>query len=131
MPPVDRAWPSITEGEAAVATIAAFITALPEVTPAFNEGWIGGPCTTDADCDYDGGVCETPSGGTSFCSLPCSLDSPYCPDRTGNAATFCIDLGSRGGCVAQCDTADAMCLDGQICIETSRFGRSDVRTVCR
>jgi hypothetical protein len=128
MPPIDRAWPTVADGEAAVATVEAFIEALPEVTPAFNEGFIGGPCTVDADCDYEGGVCE-PAG---FCSLQCTLARPFCPDRTGNASTFCIDLGAgRGGCVAQCDAAEPMCLAGQTCIEATRFGREDARTVCR
>jgi hypothetical protein len=128
MPPIDRAWPTVADGEAAVATVRAFIEALPEVTPAFNEGFIGGPCTVDADCDYDGGVCE-PAG---FCSLPCTLARPFCPDRTGNASTFCIDLGAgRGGCVAQCDASEPMCLADQTCIEATRLGREDARTVCR
>ncbi len=132
MPPIDRAWPSIAEGEAAVATVEAFIRALPELSPAFNEGWIGGPCTVDADCDYDGGICETPDGGgTSFCSLPCTLDRPFCPDRTGNAETFCIDIRGSGRCVAKCDLAEPVCLAGQVCVEETRFGRMDPATVCR
>jgi len=131
MPPVDRAWPTIAEGEAAVATVEAFIRALPEVTPAFNEGFIGGPCTIDGDCDYEGGIC--PAGaGVRFCTLPCTLERPFCPDRTGNAQTFCIDVGGGvGGCVAKCDIAEPICLAGQGCEEHSRFGREDTSTVCQ
>ncbi len=128
MPPSGREWPSVADGEAAVATIEAFITALPDVTPAFNEGWIGGPCSVDDDCDFDGGSCA-PGG---FCTLACSADAPFCLDRTGAATTFCVDLG--GGvpsCVAQCDPSAPVCLDGQTCVVEARFGRTDERTVCR
>ncbi len=30
-----------------------------EVELPINEGFIGGPCTSDEDCDYDGGFCLT------------------------------------------------------------------------
>ncbi len=133
MPPVFRAWPSTADGEAAVATIEAFIRALPDVSPAFNEGFIGGPCTVDNDCDYEGGYCATSgTGGPSFCSLPCTAERPFCPDRTGNAETFCIDLGDgSAGCAAQCDTAESVCLADQRCETRTRFSRSDERFVCQ
>lgn len=133
MPPVDQAWPTVADGEAAVATVEAFIRALPDVSPAFNEGFIGGPCTVDGDCDYEGAFCATPTGGgTPFCSLPCTAERPFCPDRTGNAETFCIDLGGgMAGCVAQCDGAEPVCLTGQTCVARTRFGRPDERSVCQ
>lgn len=128
MPPPGREWPTPADGQAALDTIEAFIRALPEVTPAFNEGWIGGPCTVDADCDYAEGFCA-PGG---FCSLPCTLERPYCPDRTGNATTFCIDLGSgEGGCVAQCDPSAPQCLAEQSCVTRARFGQSREADVCQ
>lgn len=132
MPPPDRAWSSAAQGTAAVAAVEDFILALPAVTPAFNEGFIGGPCTADDDCDYDGGICVRPSSGPSFCSLPCTTAAPFCPDRAGNASTFCVDLGGgQGRCVAQCAAASPECLDGQMCVSATRLGRTTTRTVCR
>lgn len=126
MPPPGREWPTTADGQAALDTIRAFIEALPDVTPAFNEGWIGGPCTTADDCDFDGAECYTEGG---FCTLPCTIERPYCPDRTGNATTFCVDLGGgRGGCVAQCPAGE--CLDGQSCAPHSRFGQAREADVC-
>ncbi len=131
MPPPGREWPTTEDGQAALDAIGAFIRALPDVTPAFNEGWIGGPCTTDDDCDYDGARCFTGSG-PGFCTLACTLERPYCPDRTGNATTFCVELADgSGGCVAQCDASDAICLDGQGCESRARFGQTREAHVCQ
>lgn len=113
-------------------------------------GFIGSPCTSDADCPYDGGVCLTSSdgypGGT--CSMDCAST---CPDETGYPTTSCIDEGELpagvpgedGSCLSRCDfgvypydgcregygcvqvgRADADLLDVYACVpgETSDFG---------
>ena len=39
-------------------------------------GFIGSPCETDGDCDYDGGVCLTDGFPQGMCSLPCDNICP-------------------------------------------------------
>jgi hypothetical protein len=82
--------------------------ALPRRTTPTNPGWIGGACTRDADCNYDGGVCLRDDEGfpDGLCTLPCTST---CPDRTqpDDTVTFCIAgrgrLAGSGMCVARCD----------------------------
>ncbi|MEC8191639.1 MAG: extensin family protein [Myxococcota bacterium] len=69
-------------------------------------GFIGSPCTVDADCDYDGAVCLTEGFPNGLCSMPCDT---RCPDRDGHPVTFCVDGGAAGGfpdddgwCVSRC-----------------------------
>ncbi|MEM6957716.1 MAG: PQQ-dependent sugar dehydrogenase [Myxococcota bacterium] len=130
MPPDDRPWPTEEAGLAAINTAFNFIGALPDLEPLFNDGWIGGECEADADCGFEGGECLL-EGGLSFCTVPCSLERPFCPDRAGNATTFCVAGGESGTCVAQCDPDAPRCLEGQRCVQESRYGRDDLRYVCR
>ena len=130
MPPIGREWDDVAQGNAALRDIEDFILALPELSPGFNDGWIGAECTPgfDSDCGFEGGRC-TDAG---FCTLSCSLESPFCPDRDGFAQTFCIDLGNgEGGCVAKCDPTEPVCLDGQTCVQRNRFGQSTTAHVCQ
>lgn len=71
-------------------------------------GFIGSPCLTADDCDYESAVCVEvfPEG---MCSLECDL---YCPDADGHPMTFCVDDGSlpdeatgfaEGACFSRCD----------------------------
>lgn len=123
MPPIDRPWDDVAQGQAAADTVGAFIAALPVLEPGLNDGWIGGQCTPgfDSDCPYEGGQCT--DGG--FCTQACTEASPYCPDRDGMAQTFCVDLGGgAGGCVVKCDPASPACLPGQSCEPRVRFGQS-------
>lgn len=68
--------------------------------------WIGGTCATDADCNYTGGVCRIPAGETSgTCTMRCTST---CPDRAGEAPTFCaqdpaVTGMSAGICVPRAD----------------------------
>lgn len=67
-------------------------------------GFIGGSCTSDADCTYAGATCLTAAEGFpgGHCTLDCTTGS--CPDRAGNFAyTGCADLGVLPGCAARCD----------------------------
>lgn len=123
MPPIDRPWDDVAQGEAAAASVSAFISALPELSPGLNDGWIGGQCTPgyDSDCPYEDGTCV----GSGFCTLGCTKAAPYCPDRDGMAGTFCIDLGDDvGGCVVKCDPANPQCLPGQSCEPRVRYGKT-------
>ena len=67
-------------------------------------GFVGGPCTSDADCAYTGGQCLTEAEGFpgGHCTLDCTTGS--CPDRAGSFAyTGCAALGAMAGCAARCD----------------------------
>jgi hypothetical protein len=77
----------------------------PEREPV-RVGWIGESCQDRSMCFYDEPVCLKESqgwvGGT--CSKLCSK---YCPDKTGQPVTFCINSmgavpGSQGVCVQKC-----------------------------
>jgi hypothetical protein len=90
--------------------------------------WIGGPCTSDAECSYDGGTCLREDEGfpCGTCSQPCD---ELCPDVDGAPETFCIDgvdvgLPSAGWCVSQCDPGilgGNGCRDGYVCAALSRY----------
>ena len=92
------------------------------------EGWIGGPCETAADCDYDDAVCLTDGYPNGMCSQDCEL---YCDDRDGHPVTFCVDaldlpaapqLGD-GGCSSRCDFEyfpDSGCRPGYGCVIVPR-----------
>lgn len=108
-----------------------------DCTPAWPEAWIGSPCTSDADCSYDGGVCLREDDGfpCGTCSQACTS---LCPDLEGTPVTYCIDgadvgLASAGQCVSQCDGAllgGEGCRDGYVCNALPRFDGSDVASVC-
>lgn len=81
-------------------------------------GFIGGPCTRDADCTYAGARCLTAADGFpgGHCTLDCASGS--CPDRAGTFAyTGCADLGAMAGCAARCDETlfDGGCRPGYGC----------------
>lgn len=104
-------------------------------------GFIGSPCETDADCDYEGGVClrEGFPGGT--CSTACTQ---YCDDLDGHPYTFCAEgsalpaeaaaLGD-GACLARCDFAfwpqSDGCRPGYGCVVQARANEPETETfVC-
>lgn len=69
--------------------------------------WIGSECSADTDCNYTGGVCRKAAGETiGTCTQPCTMS---CPDRVGNATTFCVrdpaaTTMSTGICVPRADS---------------------------
>lgn len=87
------------------------------------DGFIGGPCTSDADCPYTGGVCRRDAEGFpgGYCTLACASGS--CPDQAGaNAFTGCADLRGTGTpeCAARCDDTlfpTTGCRDGYGCYD--------------
>jgi len=123
----DNQLPPIEDTTAADTVSVEDTTTPPPDGPSFNEGWIGGPCDSDADCDYDGGYCLTEAEGfpDGLCSLDCDL---YCPDEDGMVVTFCIgpaevDLfGDMGLCTSRCDfsKSNTGCRPGYNCELTER-----------
>ncbi len=93
-----------------------------------NEGWIGGPCKTHAECGSPDGFCfdQAQDFAYGMCSEPCEK---YCPDTPGAVVTFCVntqELGmepSEGTCVAKCDDAQSPggCRPGYLCKVLPRF----------
>lgn len=85
------------------------------------EGFIGSPCTGDADCDYDGGFCLLDDDGfpEGTCSAPCDQ---YCDDQEGHPTTFCVPADQlpaaaqskidAGACVSRCDLGQYPVGDG-------------------
>lgn len=66
--------------------------------------WIGSECLSDADCNYDGGACRIAAGGSiGTCTRACTRG---CPDRVGEAPTFCVadPANGAGMCVPQTST---------------------------
>jgi hypothetical protein len=74
-----------------------------------DEPWIGHECASDADCGFKAegksGSCLV-SGGLGFCTTACE---GYCPDRAGEAPTFCASLGGKGRCVAKAAVENEGC----------------------
>ncbi len=110
------------------------------VMPSTEPAWVGTPCTEDSQCDFraDGasGFCYENSVGQGFCGLPCE---GLCPDRDGEAPTFCIETASGGSgvCASYSAAQNQWCGDipGASAQSKSRFvGNSNalsrVRTVC-
>jgi hypothetical protein len=97
-----------------------------------NEGFIGGPCTSDADCRYEGGFCLTEDKGLpgGMCSLDCSL---LCPDQDGAVSTFCVEPGrlgttaAEGLCTTRCDYGQSPtgCRTGYQCQVSGRYSEPD------
>lgn len=89
--------------------------------PVPNDGWIGGACSGEAECDFEDSTClsEWP-GGT--CSQACDR---FCPDRDGlNSVSFCIEESGQGQCVARCDNElfpETGCREGYTCRIRQRF----------
>jgi hypothetical protein len=50
--------------------------------------WVGAECSASSDCNFTNGVCRIPAGQTrGTCTLSCTGS---CPDRAGEATTFCV-----------------------------------------
>ncbi|MCK6549757.1 L,D-transpeptidase family protein, partial [Myxococcota bacterium] len=113
------------------------VDAGPAAPAILNPGWIGGPCTTNADCAFMGGTCMPNAAGWpgGTCTQTCTQ---FCPDQSGplNSVTFCIDDGngdSNGQCVSRCDftLSPTGCRDGYVCLPEKRFNQpSVVRAAC-
>ncbi|MBW2529772.1 MAG: M15 family metallopeptidase [Deltaproteobacteria bacterium] len=106
----------------------------PEFEP--NEGFIGGSCGRDEDCESIGTAagCLLEGYPGGHCSLPCTLS---CPDRVGpNAVTFCVaELATDplGACHSRCDIElfpGTGCRDGYRCEWASRPNQAGTAQVC-
>ncbi len=108
----------------------------PEGTTSFKS-WIGGPCNKTSDCNYAKAVCLLATNGYpgGSCSYPCTR---LCPDLTGKAQTFCVDLKGKiagnGGCISRCDYTlfpQGGCRKGYYCTQGTRFNEPNKKTnVC-
>lgn len=97
-----------------------------------NNGWIGGPCVSDGECDYEGGFCLTEAEGfpQGMCALDCSQ---FCPDQDNAVTTFCAvpsALGTtapEGLCTTRCDYGQSPtgCRAGYQCQVVARYGDTD------
>ena len=123
MSPMDPGSPMIDTGNNADAG------EIIEPPAPINKGWIGGPCTADSECSFEGGYCLLEDEGfpNGMCSQNCDL---YCPDQDGMVTTFCIPpeevelFGETGLCTVRCDfgVSDTGCREGYKCVPTPRFG---------
>jgi len=101
-------------------------------------GFVGSPCESDNDCDFDGATCLLESEGfpRGMCSVGCDL---YCPDADGHPVTFCVEgaefAGSEpaasgigdGACSQRCDFGyfpDTGCRPDYNCVITARANES-------
>ncbi len=98
-----------------------------------SRGWIGSACFSDLDCaGLTAGRCELDGAHENrpgFCTVPCSK---YCPDRQGEATTFCVAAEEGGGeCRARCLRQDD-CVAGYTCTDSvPRFNQPSVQaSVC-
>lgn len=103
-------------------------------------GFVGSPCETSSDCEYEGAVCLTDGYGGGMCSQACDL---YCPDEAGHPTTFCVDgdalqgeareLGS-GACHSRCDFGvfpETGCRPDYGCVVETRANEASTETyVC-
>ncbi len=62
--------------------------------------WFGAECQSDADCPYNGGVCQANAySARGFCTKSCTS---YCPDKVGYPTSYCVADPS--------DTSTGMCV---------------------
>ncbi|MEO7328802.1 MAG: extensin family protein [Minicystis sp.] len=90
--------------------------------PPINEGFIGGPCESNADCAYMDGFCLPEAKGFpgGMCSLDCAL---FCPDKEGAVSTFCAEpaalgtMSTEGLCTTRCayGLSPSGCREGYQC----------------
>lgn len=98
--------------------------------PIPNEGWIGGPCASPADCEHvESPLCLTGAdypGGQ--CTEACDR---FCPDLDGeNSVTFCIDVDGQGRCASRCDFdlyPGEGCRDGYACRIVGRYNEASTQ----
>ncbi len=103
-------------------------------------GFIGSPCSTDADCPYSGGFCLEAGDGLpdGMCSAECDQ---YCDDLDGHPTTFCVSRSAlprkaqskvtSGACVSRCnygDYPDGGCRSSYGCQEQSRYQQPSRKT---
>ncbi|MCA9523098.1 MAG: extensin family protein [Myxococcales bacterium] len=104
-----------------------------------NDGFIGGACTSNADCAYDGGICQLESDGFpgGHCTKECTKFCPDSPDADA-LGTFCIAATKMGGtsgglCVVKCNFGaypDGGCPQGYHCEVDERIDGSANWGVC-
>jgi hypothetical protein len=102
-----------------------------------NHHWIGGDCSSNEDCAFEGGQCVLLEG-LGVCTQTCE---GYCPEahHHPSTGTFCANIepfgGSDGACLSVCDENafpyNEGCPEGLECAEADRFGEpAGQRFVC-
>ena len=141
--PADTAIADTTPVDTAVADTTPADTTIADTTPAdtsppmpegpvdINTGFIGGACTSTANCNFASSRCIPASegwpGGT--CTQPCTST---CPDQANMSVTFCVDGDSvdqpGGVCLQKCDMAKSPtgCRDGYTCGDELRYNTTNV-----
>jgi hypothetical protein len=110
-----------------------------------NPGWVGGACTTPADCSNAAfsltPACVTAGFPAGMCTQACTSSgtSYVCPDAaatgpgTSNTITRCINANGSPNCVAECDFMQSPtgCRPGYTCVERQRYNQpSKIFKVC-
>ncbi len=95
------------------------------------EGFIGSPCETASDCEFDNPMCLTDEEGypNGMCAEACDR---LCPDREGFPTTFCVDSEASvsGACHSRCDYLaypGIGCRAGYSCQVTGRYNESSTQ----
>jgi hypothetical protein len=98
-------------------------------------GYIGSPCETVADCNYQGAVCLTDGFPDGICTMACDQ---FCPDQDGYPMTFCVEAADLppaaaalgdGACFARCNFLyfpDTGCRAGYGCVAATRANEPGV-----
>lgn len=85
--------------------------------PPVRTAWIGSACRSDSECNFShegtrGSCNKQRNANVGVCTIPCA---GYCPDRQGEATTFCAsrdDLGGSAGagfCLARSSSINDSC----------------------
>ena len=102
-----------------------------------NHHWIGGDCSSNDDCAFEGGQCVLLEG-LGVCTTACD---GYCPEayQHPSTGTFCAAVepfgGVDGACLSVCDDHEFPytegCPEGLVCVEADRWGEpAGQRFVC-
>ncbi|MCA9566138.1 MAG: hypothetical protein KC561_21730, partial [Myxococcales bacterium] len=106
----------------------------PDTEESYNgpTGFVGSPCQSESDCDFDGAVCLGEELGypDGMCAQACDQ---FCPDADGHPTTFCTasEAVEGGVCHSRCDYLvfpGTGCRDGYTCSLAGRWGDASTTT---
>lgn len=123
------------------------VTPDPNLGTELNPGWVGGACSTAADCSSDDytrdATCETTGFPGGFCTQRCTqsptTNRSICPDTAlldadaEYTVTRCIaDEDNEPTCAAECDfdKSETGCRPGYRCVLRERYGSTDIFPIC-
>ena len=86
---------------------------------------VGGPCSSENDCDPDSACLQGDKYPGGMCALPCALQR-HCPDGSS-----CVKMsGTTGFCLQSC-TVNLDCRDSYECSGVDRIGEDGQALVCK